>query len=136
MSFLILNNNHSMDPESYRNTFLASQNKTDDAVPVSMNASWEYTRVPCLGILPGLVCPHHDRVQSNGVLRATDFEEMMKRHPGEQGFSFRSFFFFPFFFLQNEKKGHLLWTLFSLVIICVLLTHLAFLFLFFYLDKQ
>jgi dipeptidase E len=86
-----------MDPESYRNTFLASQNKTDDAVPVSMNASWEYTRVPCLGILPGLVCPHHDRVQSNGVLRATDFEEMMKRHPGEQGFSFRSFFF-PFFF--------------------------------------
>ena len=36
--------------------------------------SWEYIRCPCLGLLPGLICPHHDRVQSNGVLRATDFD--------------------------------------------------------------
>lgn len=37
------------------------------------------------GILPGLVCPHHDRTQSNGTLRATDFDKMLLRHPGEQG---------------------------------------------------
>mmetsp|Transcript_3456 Transcript_3456/g.7461 ORF Transcript_3456/g.7461 Transcript_3456/m.7461 type:complete len:158 (+) Transcript_3456:424-897(+) len=47
--------------------------------------SWEYIRVSCLGILPGLVCPHHDRVQSNGVLRAEDFNGMLQRHAGERG---------------------------------------------------
>jgi dipeptidase E len=41
--------------------------------------------VPCLGFLPGLVCPHHDKVQSNGVLRAIDFDAMLLRHAGEQG---------------------------------------------------
>ena len=46
---------------------------------------WKYIRVPMLGLLPGLVCPHHDRVQSNGILRATDFDEMLKRHSGERG---------------------------------------------------
>ncbi len=24
-------------------------------------AAWKYIRVPSLGFLPGLVCPHHDR---------------------------------------------------------------------------
>lgn len=38
-----------------------------------------------LGFLPGLCCPHHDRVQSNGILRSTDFEELLKRHPTERG---------------------------------------------------
>jgi dipeptidase E len=46
---------------------------------------WEYIRVPGLGILPGLMCPHYDKVQSNGVLRATDFDGMMKKHKGERG---------------------------------------------------
>ena len=46
---------------------------------------WKYIRVPCLGFLPGLVCPHHDKVQSNGILRAVDFDEMLKRHSAEQG---------------------------------------------------
>ena len=46
---------------------------------------WKYLRVPCLGFLPGLAGPHFDKVQSNGVLRATDFGEMMKRHPEERG---------------------------------------------------
>jgi hypothetical protein len=31
------------------------------------------------------VCPHHDKVQSNGVLRAIDFDAMLLRHEGEQG---------------------------------------------------
>jgi len=46
---------------------------------------WEYIRVACLGFLPGLVCPHADKVQSNGVLRVTDFDKMLLRHRGERG---------------------------------------------------
>ena len=44
------------------------------------NKDWKYIRVPCLGFIPGLCCPHHDRVQSNGVLRADDFDEMLLRN--------------------------------------------------------
>lgn len=47
--------------------------------------NWKYLRVPCLGFIPGLVCPHFDKTQSNGVLRANDFELMLKRHPQERG---------------------------------------------------
>lgn len=47
--------------------------------------NWEYVRVPGLNLFPGLCCPHYDKIQSNGVLRATDFDSMMKRHPGERG---------------------------------------------------
>jgi dipeptidase E len=46
---------------------------------------WDYIRVNGLGFVPGLCCPHHDRVQSNGILRATDFDAMMHRHPTEVG---------------------------------------------------
>lgn len=35
--------------------------------------------------MPGLVCPHADKIQSNGVLRADDFDAMMLRHSGENG---------------------------------------------------
>jgi hypothetical protein len=41
--------------------------------------SWEYVRVEALAVLPGLLCPHFDKTQSNGVLRATDFDAMLKR---------------------------------------------------------
>ena len=51
----------------------------------STGKAWPYVRVSGLAFLPGLVCPHHDRVQSNGVLRATDFDGMLARHPGETG---------------------------------------------------
>mmetsp|Transcript_25580 Transcript_25580/g.41983 ORF Transcript_25580/g.41983 Transcript_25580/m.41983 type:complete len:461 (+) Transcript_25580:117-1499(+) len=46
---------------------------------------WEYFRVSALGFFPGLVSPHLDRVQSNGVLRARDFDECLLQHPGENG---------------------------------------------------
>lgn len=75
----------SMDPASYREAFLSSQVQSDDNDPTTNISPWEYVRVPCLGLLPGLVCPHYDRVQSNGVLRATDFQGMLKRHSGEHG---------------------------------------------------
>ncbi len=39
--------------------------------------AWQYIRVEGLGLFPGLVCPHHDKVQSNGVLRAVDFDRML-----------------------------------------------------------
>lgn len=47
--------------------------------------NWKYIRVSGLGFLPGLCCPHHDSTQSNGVLRATDFDGMMLRHAHETG---------------------------------------------------
>merc|ERR1719361_2583708 len=46
--------------------------------------AWQYIRVPGLGLLPGLCCPHHDSIQSNGVPRKTDVDQMLLRHPGER----------------------------------------------------
>lgn len=66
------NNNNSKEEE------MATKNKK--------KKDWKYIRVTGLGFLPGLVCPHHDRIQSNGVLRAHDFDEMLlHKHPGEVG---------------------------------------------------
>jgi len=64
----------SMDPTSYF--------RPKDRIPSS---EWSYIRCPCLGFLPGLVCPHYDKVQSNGVLRANDFDDMLLRHSSERG---------------------------------------------------
>ena len=92
-----------MDPDSYKEAKLGSshgdsepdidddagegrkeeegkEEEEDDA------KEWDYIRVNGLGFVPGLCCPHHDRVQSNGVLRAADFDEMMLRHPTEVTF--------------------------------------------------
>jgi dipeptidase E len=52
---------------------------------------WEYIRVKGLGIFPGLICPHHDCIQSNGVLRSADFRSMMERHPYEVGIGIDNF---------------------------------------------
>jgi dipeptidase E len=92
----------SQDPDTYAKPMLERYNRNgdndkdddnDDASKVIDESStlgetakeWSYIRVPGLGFLPGLVCPHHDRVQSNGVLRANDFDRMLLRHPGEVG---------------------------------------------------
>jgi len=66
----------SMDPTSYLRPLPADDPRVSD---------WRYIRVDGLGILPGLVCPHYEMTQSNGVLRAADFEAMMLRHGGETG---------------------------------------------------
>jgi dipeptidase E len=66
----------SMDPTSY----LQPLPPGDPRV-----GTWRYIRVDGLAILPGLLCPHYEARQSNGVLRATDFEDMMRRHAGETG---------------------------------------------------
>ena len=87
----------SADPETWKErmmmtmitTTMAAPATSDEssAAPVSKadTQSWEYVRVQGLGFLPGLVCPHHDKIQSNGVLRATDFDQMLLRHAGEVG---------------------------------------------------
>ena len=80
----------SMDPETYKSHILAQFGSDADASrarPLSdaERTGWDYIRVPGLGFLPGLCCPHHDRTQNNGVLRAADFDNMLLRHPGETG---------------------------------------------------
>ena len=66
----------SMDPTSYRDPVPAEDPRA---------GTWRYIRVDGLGLLRGLLCPHYDVIGSNGVLRATDFAAMMRRHPGETG---------------------------------------------------
>ena len=76
----------SMDPDWYADLMLAGGGAADPAYAVLPGSKpWQYIRCPCLGLLPGLCCPHHDRTQSNGVLRSTDFDAMLRRHPGELG---------------------------------------------------
>ena len=66
----------SMDPTSYRQPVADDDPRATD---------WRYLRVDGLGVLPGLLCPHYDVTQRNGVLRAADFEQMLQRHAGETG---------------------------------------------------
>jgi dipeptidase E len=66
----------SMDPTSFRDPLPADDPRARE---------WSYIRVDGLGLLPGLLCPHYDRTQANGVPRAADFAAMLRRHPGEDG---------------------------------------------------
>ena len=80
----------SADPDTYKNAMLQTELKIgqDESSSLSEGAAvkeWQYIRVPCLSLFPGLVCPHADSVQSNGILRMTDFDAMMLRHGGERG---------------------------------------------------
>ena len=77
----------SADPDSYADAMLAGGSAAASTQGASGGdaKSWEYIRCGGLGVLPGLCCPHHDRTQSNGVLRAVDFDGMLRRHNGETG---------------------------------------------------
>lgn len=81
----------SMDPSFYRNVVLAADAAAfqGDGIAAGAGAAastdWEYIRAPGLGFLPGLLCPHNDRTQSNGVPRSRDFDAMLLRHSGERG---------------------------------------------------
>ena len=50
-----------------------------------LDKSWAYIRVPGLSILPGLFCPHYDKTEGNGELRAKNFRKMLQMHSGERG---------------------------------------------------
>ena len=86
-------NQDSMDPETYKKNTLAkfsdslvtAQDETTASSSSEELKEWEYIRVDALGFLPGLVCPHHDRVQSNGVLRAHDFDRLLLQSKDERG---------------------------------------------------
>mgnify|MGYP002824038456 FL=1 len=77
----------SADPESYAVPMLAGGSAAASTQGASGGDAkpWEYIRCGGLGVLPGLCCPHHDRTQSNGVLRAVDYDGMLRRHNGETG---------------------------------------------------
>eukprot|EP00041_Stephanoeca_diplocostata_P031781 m.999382 g.999382 ORF g.999382 m.999382 type:complete len:317 (+) comp24026_c0_seq38:266-1216(+) len=86
----------SNDPSSFQHAMLHEASTNGDATSHGVNsateadaadesssapsdgatsAAWDYIRVPCLGFLPGLCCPHFDKVQTsgiNGVHRRTD----------------------------------------------------------------
>ncbi|KAL3773276.1 hypothetical protein ACHAW5_003439 [Stephanodiscus triporus] len=73
-------------------TFMESDVDSEKEMEDESSANdWEYIRVEGLGIFPGIICPHHDCIQSNGVLRSTDFKSMMKRHPYEIGIGIDNF---------------------------------------------
>lgn len=78
----------SMDPRSFKRYVLATP---PPELSDEERSDWEYIRVPGLGLLPGLCCPHYDRTQSNGVPRSEDFREMMLRHAGETGIAIDHF---------------------------------------------
>jgi len=60
------------DPESFREAMVNGNQTTE-------SAEWEYVRIDGMGLLPGLCCPHFDKIQSNGVLRARDLDQLMRR---------------------------------------------------------
>ena len=90
-----LGHSDSMDPDTYKTAMLAKFGATIDQEEEEAShqtnvveessildddttkKEWPYICVSGLGIFPGLLCPHHDRIQSNGVLRADDFDAML-----------------------------------------------------------
>lgn len=82
----------SADPDSFKEAMKAEaaggSAKKDESTTLEAGQvakKWAYLRVGCLSMLPGFVCPHADKIQSNGVLRAIDFDSMLLRHKGERG---------------------------------------------------
>lgn len=75
------------DPESFRppSPFSSSSSSSSEDVggteSEDSKRAWEYVRVPGLSFLPGCLCPHHDRIQSNGLLRSDDFAAMIANNP-------------------------------------------------------
>jgi hypothetical protein len=70
-----------MDTSSYKNPPGPLLNPR--LTPAQIADAWAYIRVPGLGVLPGLFCPHYDVTESNGVLRAVSFAGLLRRHGGE-----------------------------------------------------
>ncbi|GMI18291.1 hypothetical protein TrLO_g2783 [Triparma laevis f. longispina] len=86
----------SADPDTYYEPMMkefgdGAESKEESSALGEVVKPWKYVRVSCLGFLPGLCLPHADKVQSNGVLRMDDFDEMMLRHPGERGITIDHF---------------------------------------------
>jgi dipeptidase E len=77
----------SADPETYQAAMLEKYGKRESEKPKDESSDydpankkeWKYLRVQGLGFVPGpmVCCPHHDKTQSNGLLRAHDFDKML-----------------------------------------------------------
>jgi dipeptidase E len=77
----------SADPETYRQPMLKKYGNNESEKPKDESSEydpankkeWKYLRVQGLGFVPGpmVCCPHHDKTQSNGLLRAYDFDKML-----------------------------------------------------------
>lgn len=81
----------SADPTTYR-SFASTENSNNNENKHNNNLNndpkskqWSYIRVHGLNILPGMICPHFDKTQSNLIPRKDDFAKMLKRHPTEHG---------------------------------------------------
>ena len=88
-----------MDPDTYKKAMLDKfsdssiiiTDETDTNTSSSSTSTtpqskkWEYIRVDALGFLPGLICPHHDKIQSNGIPRSNDFNRILLQSPNELG---------------------------------------------------
>merc|ERR1719201_2788260 len=72
----------SMDPGSFKNPPGPLFNNSVE-VRDAVGANWAYIRVPGLGILNTLCCPHYDMTGSNGVHRSEDFTKLLASHSGE-----------------------------------------------------
>lgn len=84
-----------------------NQDESSEAPKSSQEVKdWEYIRVSGSGFLPGLVCPHHEKIHSNEVLPATDFDTMLKRHPTEVGIGMHIVHWAAL--LVDEKEGSVL----------------------------
>lgn len=73
----------SMDPSTYLNP--PGPMLKQSLSKKILSSSWAYIRVPGLSLLPGLFCPHYDKIEGNGELREKSFSTMMKMHSGETG---------------------------------------------------
>jgi len=69
----------SMDPTSFKAAWRDGAEVDEESA-----TNWKYIRVPALGFFPGILCPHNDSTQSNGIPRSTDMDEMLLRHPQER----------------------------------------------------
>lgn len=78
----------SADPESWKAAMLGLNKDegttTTTTTTTTTSEAWEYIHIPGLGFLPGLLTPHYDKVQSNGILRAVDSDKMILKHSGER----------------------------------------------------
>jgi len=73
----------SMEPDSYKNPPGPLLNSSA-AAKAAVDAAWAYVRVPGIGVLDSLCCPHFDMTGTNGVHRAVDFSTIQgARHLGE-----------------------------------------------------
>eukprot|EP00796_Vickermania_ingenoplastis_P000596 gene596-325_t len=76
----------SADPSTYlKSSIYTAAGRASELDEESRSTSWSYIRVHGMDLIPGMLCPHYDTTQSNGIPRREDFEKMLKRHPSERG---------------------------------------------------